>query len=296
MDRVMDASAKGNKKTEHITIGAMAKTNGISEQTLRLYDKMKLLQPSEINAETGYRYYNIKQCAQLDQIQYFKSLGMNLAQIKEVFEGKDARTLRRILELQKENLKKQIEELRLAKQAVERDIESYHRYDAAPEEGTVVLEYMKERKYFCYDTKINCYSYGMDHYEHVVRSLKKNYALHNLPISYFCNVGSKLRKEYFQKGELWATEMLLFIEDDFKSDEGIEAIPEGLYLCMYCYGFNKEEESIKMLMDYIATHNYIVRGDCITEVLIEFPTFNHYDRNAFLKVQVAVKQKNKKDF
>ena len=67
---------------DHITIGHMAKINGISEQTLRLYDKMKLLEPSEINQETGYRYYNIKQCAQLDMIQYMKALGMNLVQIK----------------------------------------------------------------------------------------------------------------------------------------------------------------------------------------------------------------------
>ena len=34
------------KSMDHITIGAMAKINGVSEQTLRLYDKMKLLQPS----------------------------------------------------------------------------------------------------------------------------------------------------------------------------------------------------------------------------------------------------------
>ena len=49
---------------------------------------MKLLQPSEINAETGYRYYNIKQCAQLDMIQYMKALGMNLVQIKQCLDGK----------------------------------------------------------------------------------------------------------------------------------------------------------------------------------------------------------------
>lgn len=281
------------KIMEHITIGHMAKINGISAQTLRLYDKMKLLQPSEINHETGYRYYNIKQCAQLDMIQYMKALGMNLVQIKECFDSKDVEWLRQILVMQKKNIENQILELQHAMKAIDRAIESYHRYDFAPEENEVMFEYIKERKIFCYDTKINCYSYGMDYYEHILRSLKRVYVLHHLPISYFCNVGSIMRKEHFKKKELWASEVFLFVEDDFESKDGIEVIPEGLYLCMYCYGFNKEEESLKKLMNYISSHNYVVQGDCISEVLIEFPTFNHYDRNAFFKIQVAVEPKKK---
>lgn len=284
MDKIMD----------HITIGTMAKINGVSEQALRLYDKMKLLEPSEINAETGYRYYNIKQCAQLDMIQYMKALGMNLIQIKECFDEQDVRKFGKILQMQKQNIEKQMLEMHYAKQAIERSVENYRRYEAAPDENTVILEYINERRIFCYDTKINCYSYGMDYYEHILRSLKKNYVLHHLPMCYFCNVGSILRKEFFQRKELCATEVFLFVEDDFESQGGIEVIPEGMYLCTYCYGFNKEEESLKLLMDYIFDHNYEVKGDCISEILIEFPTFNHYDRNAFFKLQVPVKKKKKK--
>lgn len=297
MKKVVDYYATDKSKVmAHITIGTMAKINGISEQTLRLYDKMKLLEPSEINTETGYRYYNIKQCAQLDKIQYLKSLGMNLTQIKEIFEEKDTKILRQLLEMQKKNLTEQIAELEIAEKSVERAIESLYRYDSAPDDNTVVLEYMKERKIFCYDTKINCYSYGMDYYEHVIRSLKKIYKLYNLPASYFCNVGSLLRKENFLKGELVASEVLLFLEDNFKCEYGIESVPEGLYLCVYCNGFHKEENSIRLLMDYISTNNYMVLGDCITEVVFEFPIFDGYNRNAFLKVQIPVKQKAKKEF
>ncbi len=86
----------------------------------------------------------------------------------------------------------------------------------------------------------------------------------------------------------------MFVEEDFESEDGIEVIPEGVFLCVYCYGFNKEEESLLRLMDYIASHDYEVAGDCISEVLIEFPTFNHYDRSAFFKLQIPVKNKIKK--
>ncbi|QOX62292.1 MerR family transcriptional regulator [Anoxybacterium hadale] len=282
------------KVMEHITIGSMAKINGISEQTLRLYDRMRLLQPSETNPETGYRYYNIKQCAQLDMIQHMKALGMNLNQIRECLDEKDIKRFRQILNLQKQNIERQIQELHYKQQAIERSIESYRRYDSAPEENSVILEYIEERRIFCFDTKINCYSYDMDYYEHILRSLKKNYVLHKLPSCYFCNVGSIIRKDYFQRKELWATEVFLFVEDDFEAVDGIEVIPEGMYLCTYCYGFNKEEESLRLLMDYIFEHNYEVKGDCISEVLIEFPTFYRYDRNAFFKLQVPVRQKKKK--
>lgn len=61
---------------EKLTIGEMAKLNHISEQTLRLYDKMGLLQPYLTDKKNKYRYYNIKQSARLDMIQHMKSLGM----------------------------------------------------------------------------------------------------------------------------------------------------------------------------------------------------------------------------
>ena len=65
----------------HLTVGEMAKLNHISEQTLRLYDKRGLLSPS-FRGQNGYRYYDIKQSAVLDIIQYMKSLGISLKEIK----------------------------------------------------------------------------------------------------------------------------------------------------------------------------------------------------------------------
>ena len=84
--------------------------------------------------------------------------------------------------MQRNNIDNQIKELHHARKAIDRAIVSYRRYDSAPEENEVIFEYIKERKIFCYDTKINCYSYGMDYYEHILRSLKKK--LHSSPSSH----------------------------------------------------------------------------------------------------------------
>ena len=275
---------------EKLTIGKMAKINGISEQTLRLYDKIKLIQPCDTNPETGYRYYHIKQCAQLDMILYMKALGMNLSQIKECFEDQNIDQFKEVLHRQKSNIHQQLETLRHVEKSIDRAIEGYQRYEVAPREETPVLEYQKARRIFCYDTKINAYSYGMEYYEQVLRALKKNYALHRFPMSYFCNVGSIIRNEFFMKKELMATEVFVFIDEEFQSSDDVEIIPEGMYVCLYCDGFNREEEGLKKLMEYIFTHDYIVVGDCYSEILVELPTYSNYDRKAFFKLQVMVKR------
>ena len=59
---------------KELSIGQMARLNGLSEQTLRLYDKAGLFSPMYRDAENGYRYYDIRQSAQLDMIQHMKAL------------------------------------------------------------------------------------------------------------------------------------------------------------------------------------------------------------------------------
>lgn len=275
---------------DKLTIGKMAKINGVSEQTLRLYDKIKLLEPCEINPETGYRYYHIKQCAQLDMIQYMKALGMNLAQIKECYDAQDMDRFKEVLHLQRANVRKQLEALRHTEKSLDRAIEGYQRYEVAPREEVPVLEYQRARKIFCYDTKINAYSYGMEYYEQVLRALKKNYALHQFPMSNFCNVGSIIRHDYFMKRELMATEVCVFMEDDAELSRDVELLPEGMYVCLYCDGYNREEEGLRKLMDYIFDHGYIVAGDCVSEILVELPTTQNFDRKAFFKLQVMVRR------
>lgn len=66
---------------ERLSIGKMTKLNHISEQTLRLYDRLGLLKPEMVDESNGYRYYDVKQSAQLDMIQYMKELGMPLRRL-----------------------------------------------------------------------------------------------------------------------------------------------------------------------------------------------------------------------
>ena len=74
---------------QRLSIGQMARLNNISEQTLRLYDREKLLCPAIRDGESGYRYYHIIQSAKLDMIQYMKAYGLKLREIKECLDRND---------------------------------------------------------------------------------------------------------------------------------------------------------------------------------------------------------------
>jgi DNA-binding transcriptional MerR regulator len=62
-------------------IGEFAQIAQVSSRQLRFYDQLGLLQPAHTDAQTGYRYYSIKQLPRLNSILALKDLGLSLEQI-----------------------------------------------------------------------------------------------------------------------------------------------------------------------------------------------------------------------
>ena len=77
------------KRAHLLSIGEMAEANRVSIATLRLYDRMGLLQPSYRDEETNYRYYDIRQTSRLDIIRYMRNLNMSLTDIQTLLEKED---------------------------------------------------------------------------------------------------------------------------------------------------------------------------------------------------------------
>ena len=63
------------------TIRELADLSGVTTRTLRWYDQIGLLKPGRV-AENGYRYYGPAQVDRLQDILYYRALGVELAQIK----------------------------------------------------------------------------------------------------------------------------------------------------------------------------------------------------------------------
>ncbi|QUG43324.1 MerR family transcriptional regulator [Psychrobacillus sp. INOP01] len=65
------------------TVQKLGLLAGISTRTLRYYDEIGLLKPARINS-SGYRIYGATEVNRLQQILFYRELGVNLDSIKEI--------------------------------------------------------------------------------------------------------------------------------------------------------------------------------------------------------------------
>lgn len=70
------------------SIHALAKLAGISVRTLHYYDEIKLLTPGRISSN-GYRVYGEKDVDSLQQILFYRELGLPLDEISQIMHAKD---------------------------------------------------------------------------------------------------------------------------------------------------------------------------------------------------------------
>ncbi len=71
-----------------LSVGKMSRLFGISVRTLRYYDEIGLLKPSEV-APSGYRYYDSADVETLQQIMFYKALRLPLDEIAAVLKNPD---------------------------------------------------------------------------------------------------------------------------------------------------------------------------------------------------------------
>lgn len=72
----------GGERVEY-TVQQLAKLAGVTSRTLRYYDEIGLLKPARVNA-SGYRIYGAKEVDQLQQILFYRELGVDLETIKQI--------------------------------------------------------------------------------------------------------------------------------------------------------------------------------------------------------------------
>jgi len=65
------------------TVQKLGKMAGISTRTLRYYDEIGILKPARINS-SGYRIYSQKEIERLQQILFYRELGVSLESIKDI--------------------------------------------------------------------------------------------------------------------------------------------------------------------------------------------------------------------
>lgn len=273
---------------QKLSIGQMAELNHVSEQTLRLYDKEGLLVPRCVDPVTGYRYYHIIQSAKLDLIQNMKVYGMTLRQIRSFLDSNDPAALRALLTEQADSIEERIRQLRRSQSAITRTLDNYRRYEAMPRNGEIFLEYIPERRIFCYNCDVNYFDQDESGYEYMLRQMKTNLVANNMPLSYFTNIGTIIRREHLVPDALFSNEVFLFVDED-DSSQAMETLPAASYLCLCSDEFSMEAANVRRLLDYVQTRGCEIAGDYICEVVVDFPMLDFDRRRMFYKAQIPVR-------
>jgi DNA-binding transcriptional MerR regulator len=281
---------------QKLTIGQMAELNHVTRQTLRHYEAEGLLIPYYTEPDTSYRYYHINQSAKLDMIQYLKFCGMSLHEIKRQFEVANIDDIQSFLTTQLDFINESIRRLNQSRRMIMQTIENYTRYKSLPSQ-IIFHEYIPSRKIYVHTSEINFFDECDSGYEMMLRELKTSLIDKNLPTSYFCNIGTIMRKPCLEKRRLYSNEVFVFVGDDDMPDankivpDALESIPGGAYVSLCSGDIFKEAEYAGQLLDYIREHGYTITGDYICEVVAEFPIFGNTQRSMLYKIQIPVKLK-----
>lgn len=80
-----------------LTVKQLSQTAGISNRTLHYYDEIGLLRPAE-TGDNGYRYYDDANVLRLQQIMFYKELGLPLENIRDILDDPHFDTLQALQE------------------------------------------------------------------------------------------------------------------------------------------------------------------------------------------------------
>lgn len=285
-----------------LTIGQMAKMNGVSEKTLRLYHKQGLLTPEFVDETNGYRYYSLFQSSRLDMIQQMKAVGFSLDEIKSILEKEDVHYLDTLLQTHIERLNKEIRQLTIARQMACNLQKSCEVVTHKPICDRIVVEHHPRRQFL----RLQIHGYGpeksqfpidkaMYNWETNLRYVKRELVELGLPLSMFRTVGCIVSREDLLAGRVFFSEAFLWVGDGFNHPGcTMGTVEEGDFLCMYCDGVEtdtaeyKEEKYLSMLLEYIRGRDYHITGDYMGEVLADTPAFQYSGRDMMLRLQVPI--------
>ncbi len=120
-----------------------------------------------------------------------------------------------------------------------RTLENYKKYEAMPRNGEIFMEFIPERFIYRYACDMNYFEQDESGYEYMLRQLKTHLVVNNMPLSYFSNIGTIIRRERLTAGELYADEVFLFVDAD-SAGEGIERVPAAAYVCLCADSLERE--------------------------------------------------------
>lgn len=109
-----------------LSIGDFSLMTHLSIKTLRYYHQVGLLEPAEVDPNTGYRHYGVEQFPTAQIIQRFRDLGMPIDEVKAVLAAPDLDTRNTLIATHLGRLEGELEQTRQAVQSLRNLLEPSH--------------------------------------------------------------------------------------------------------------------------------------------------------------------------
>lgn len=269
----------------YLNISQMAKMHNISRQTLIYYDHIGLFKPIVIN-DKGYRLYSPYQIPYLREICLLKNLKVPLEDIKHNIQSRDSNSVVALLEQQKEQLDHQIETLKQTQQYLNNRIEFYKITDTPNVVNVPTLCQLPKRYglFIPFNETPNKEELHLT----LIKGFQALYEHNILPTSGF---GTLIKKEAIETKQLFkGAGSFINLPEYIPSLKGICTLKEGLYVCMFKYGFPYESEYIEKLLLWIKENGYRVTGDIIDVCVYDTTFYNQEHKVDYCHLEIPVEK------
>ena len=283
-----------------LSIGQMAKLNGISEKTLRVYHKKGILVPCRIDQETGFRYYRLDQCATLDMIQQMKALGFSLDEIGCILRQNDIDSLEKCVRAKIEDIEREEARLDLVKSLGRSILDTCTFSRQHPEFRTIHYEILPDRRIIRiapFEVLQNLSKKEVvDSWERILRKCKRLFLDGTYPFTLFRNISEAIPIANLRNSKVCFCHAILFVDQTYPNlYDKAEIVPEGLFATYYDDNFSDEsglyaEFAIALhMVEELRSNGYEPTGDYIGEVIAETPVFCTERGGMLSRLQIPVR-------
>lgn len=239
-------------------IGDFSRLSRVSVRTLRLYDEMGLLKPAQVDALTGYRYYDADQLAQLNRIITLKDLGFSLEQVSELLdEHVPSDQIRGMLRLKQAELQQlvAVEQARLAR--VEARLHQIEQDDAMQNYDVILKPVEVQSVAAIRDVISTCHQFKSLHYELWDELKRQNVEMVGFPQTLWHDAEYKVQDV--------DAEAIALISQPLPTPSGRVKTytlsgAEQMACVVHSGGYDTIERAFSALLKWIGHNHYQVRG------------------------------------
>ncbi len=237
-------------------IGEVAKMFRLSVGTLRHYETMGILTPAYIDADSGYRYYNVQQFECLNTIRYLRMLDFSLEQIAAFLQNRDTDQMAEMLRTQKQIARQK----RLEWSRIEKKID--HRLQRLEEArtsglGKIEIRTIPTQRVIRIQSDLSLHTY-LD-MEEAIRELEREQDSASV---FLGKIGVGIAKERLEAGDFSSYDTAFLLLDPEDAVKGAyETLPEAQCVCLRFTGSHPEAPLYyEKLLQFIREQDMTITG------------------------------------